>query len=140
VGSPQSVPLSGTGTAWADLGIDVDDNPSPVALGGSLTWTMLVSNNGPSQSNNVVVTDVLPANVRYSSLSTSGASCTHPRIGAGGTVTCRIAHLAKGAAVEINVVVTIKSGTSVSNTVAASASTPDLYPGDNTASITTPVS
>jgi uncharacterized repeat protein (TIGR01451 family) len=55
-GSSVSVPT-------ADLSVVVTSAPDSVALGESLLFTMIVSNNGPAGGTNVVVTNWLPANI-----------------------------------------------------------------------------
>jgi uncharacterized repeat protein (TIGR01451 family) len=44
----------------ADLSVSVTSSPETVALGESLLFTIVVSNNGPMSGTNVVVTDLLP--------------------------------------------------------------------------------
>ena len=46
-----------------DLSIAKVDSPDPVVQGSSLTYTVTVTNNGPSNATGVVMTDTLPAGV-----------------------------------------------------------------------------
>jgi uncharacterized repeat protein (TIGR01451 family) len=63
-------------TAVADLGIAKSDTPDPLNGGTTVTYTMHVTNNGPSTAVNVVARDFLPAGVAVISVSgTGGASC-----------------------------------------------------------------
>ncbi len=48
-------------TPSADLSIAKADSADPVLPGNSLTYTVTVSNAGPSAANDVAVTDTLPA-------------------------------------------------------------------------------
>ena len=84
----------------ADLAITKTDSPDPVTAGEPLTWTLTVTNNGPSDATNVVVTDTLPAGVTFDS---ADAGCTE----AGGTVTCTATNLAAGDSASFDVVVTV---------------------------------
>src|SRR5260370_632429 len=52
----------------ADLSI-TKTAPATVVAGNQLTYTITVTNNGPSNATNVIVTDTLPAGVNF--LSTS---------------------------------------------------------------------
>lgn len=51
----------------ADISITKLGLPDPVASGGDLTYTLTVTNNGPSTASNVVVTETYPAGFTYSS-------------------------------------------------------------------------
>src|SRR5207244_974864 len=65
-----------TVTKSADLGITKSDSPDPVIAGGTLTYTLTVSNAGPSTASNVTVTDTLPPGVTFQSASGTGWSCS----------------------------------------------------------------
>jgi uncharacterized repeat protein (TIGR01451 family) len=51
----------------ADLAIDKTDDPNPVAAGTALTYTLIVTNYGPSDDASVIVTDTLPTGVTFDS-------------------------------------------------------------------------
>jgi uncharacterized repeat protein (TIGR01451 family) len=86
-----------------DLAITKADAPDPVALGGSLTYTLTVTNNGPDPSTDSTVTDTLPAGVTFVSATPSQGTCSQ----AAGTVTCTLGPLAPGASATIQIVVTV---------------------------------
>src|SRR5207245_3255172 len=73
-------PLTVTGSA--DLSITKTDNPDPVNAGATLTYTVTVTNGGPSTAANVQVTDNLPAGVTFQSASGTGWTCV--QAGGGG--------------------------------------------------------
>ncbi len=52
----------------ADLVIDKSSTPNPVMAGEMLTYTLNISNQGPSIAENVVITDELPSNVTFNSV------------------------------------------------------------------------
>src|SRR5256712_2190391 len=66
-------PLTVTGSA--DLSITKTDNPDPVNAGATLTYTVTVTNSGPSTAANVQVTDNLPAGVTFQTASGTGWTC-----------------------------------------------------------------
>lgn len=106
-GQDANTPLGGdpendedvTITTQADLAITKIDDPDPVVAGGTLTYTIQVVNNGPSDAQNVVVADTLDAETTF----VAAPGCTE----AAGTVTCNLGTVANGAVVNITIVVTV---------------------------------
>ena len=84
----------------ADLSLAKDDDQDPVLPGTPLTYTLTVSNLGPSASTGGQVTDVLPAALAFTS-SPNGCSAV------GQTVTCPFGPLAAGAAVSLRFTVAV---------------------------------
>ncbi|BDU16637.1 SdrD B-like domain-containing protein [Lysobacter auxotrophicus] len=60
----------------ADLSLDKSATPNPVVAGGIVTFTIAVTNNGPSPSTNFSVQDSLPAGLVYIDGSASGTGWT----------------------------------------------------------------
>ncbi len=119
----------------ADLTVSKGDSPDPVAAGATLTYTVTVTNNGPNNATNVVVTDTLPAGTTFVSAAPALA-CTHSQ----GTVTCNIGDLANGATVPITITVTAPTeGGSITNSASASSDVADPNPDNNSASEETTV-
>ena len=121
--------LTTVGTA-ADLVVTKTDSPDPVVAGTDLTYTLTVTNEGPSDSQNVTLSDAIPAGTTFvSATQTSGPPFvpTIPAPGGGGTFSASISPLAAGASATFELVVRVD---------------PDAPPGtpiDNTASATSPV-
>lgn len=86
--------------------------PNPVVIGNQLTYTINVKNIGQSTANNVVVTDVLPANVVIDSVTTSKGSSTV----ASGVVTANIGTLDPRESATINIIVTPTEAGTLTNT------------------------
>jgi len=82
----------------ADLAV-VKTAPAEVTVGDTFTYTVVVTNNGPDDTTNVVAVDTLPAGVTFVSAS---AGC----VNAAGVVTCTVGDLAADASVTLNIVVT----------------------------------
>jgi len=97
-------------TAVADLSLTKSDSPDPVVAGKSLTYTLVVKNNGPSTATNVVVADVLPPEVAVISVNGSGASsCNAGTPGdPSDPTTCTFDSLADGASRTMTIVVQVK--------------------------------
>ena len=51
--------------ASADVAITKADVPDPVTVGGPLTYTLVVTNNGPDDASSIVVTDTLPSGTTF---------------------------------------------------------------------------
>lgn len=77
----------------ADLSVTKSDAPDPVARGGTLTYTLSVTNNGPEPAPVVTVVDTLPAGVSFVSDSLTAPEDCVP---AGSTVTCTLNNLLSG--------------------------------------------
>jgi uncharacterized repeat protein (TIGR01451 family) len=120
----------------ADLGVAITDGPDPVAAGGTLSYSITVSNAGPGTASGVTVTDTLPSGAAYVNASGTGWSCA----AVSGDVTCALAQLAASASSVITLVVTAPtSGGTVTNTAQVAATTPDASAGNNQASTGTTV-
>ena len=117
----------------ADVSISKTASPEPVNQGTNLTYTIIVTNNGPAIAQGVTVTDPIPAQVTYASSSSSQGSCSYSS--GTTTVTCSLGSLGVGssAVVTINVTATV-FGT---NTVTCNGQT---YNSCNTATLTTSTS
>jgi uncharacterized repeat protein (TIGR01451 family) len=93
----------------------------PYSAGQAVTFTITVSNAGPSTATNVQVTDT-PSNLTITSVSGSGCAA----------FPCTIASLASGANAVINVGATITAVGPFNNSATATATEPDPDPTDNT--------
>jgi uncharacterized repeat protein (TIGR01451 family) len=113
-------------TPRADLSLVKSDSPDPVAPGGALTYTLTVTNLGPSASPGMTVTDALPGQVTFVSAT---AGCAQ----AAGTVTCTLGSLAPaaGATVTIQTTVSPSATTSLSNTATVTGGATDPTPGND---------
>ena len=73
----------------ADLSITKTDEPDPVAVGGTLTYTLDVVNAGPAPATAVRVVDTLPLGVTVGSITASQGTCSR----VGSTVTCLLGQI-----------------------------------------------
>ncbi len=116
----------------ADTSVTVTAAPEPVLVGEPLTYTLLVTNNGPSQATTVSLTNTLPSNVSFSSVTPSQGSCVH----AGGVVTCDLDELDNGATATVVIVVipAVAAGdTTLTNEAAVTSGVDDFQPDNDTA-------
>src|SRR5262249_9802261 len=61
----------------ADVAITKNASPDPVNQGTNLTYSLQVTNNGPAVAQNVAVSDPLPAQVTFASVSTTQGTCSY---------------------------------------------------------------
>lgn len=124
----------------ADLGITKTDGLASVAPGASVTYTVVVSNAGPSAATGATVSDAMPAaltNVSWSCTASAGSACG----AAGGTGNIgSTVDLASGGSATFTVSGTVAAGASgtLANTatVAAPAGLSDPNGANNTATDT----
>jgi uncharacterized repeat protein (TIGR01451 family) len=100
----------------ADLSISKADSPDPVTVGNNLTYTITVTNNGPSAATGVNVSDTLPAGETFVSVKPSQGSCTGTS-----TITCALGSLANGSSATVTLVVTPTQTGGISNTASVAA-------------------
>jgi len=115
-----------TVTTEADLSITKTDSQDPVGSGNQLTYTIDITNSGPSDAQNVVVTDTLPAGVTF--VSSSGCA-EDPN----GVPTCSLGNIAAGAMAAYTVTVAVdpaSSGT-ITNTATVTSDATDPNAGND---------
>lgn len=104
--------------------------PNPLRVGDSLSYQMTVTNQGPSQAHNVVLSFTTPGATANGSLPTG---CSSP---APGTLECAYSSLtANGGAVVLTLPVTTTTAGSLLATAQASATEQDPETSDNSASL-----
>lgn len=142
--SPHVVALTGAGVAapqpLADVGVSIGATPNPVRTGTTLTYTITVSNFGPSAATGVVLTEQLPAESKFVSYKTSNGTCTAPAPGATGTLTCQLGSLPVGStSTDVVVKVVAPGSTSVTNTATVTSTSNDPNLANNSAIVKTAV-
>lgn len=120
------------GVETADLSVTKSDGPDPLLLGGELTYSIRVVNNGPNDAAGVVLKDSLPQGVN---LVSSPVGCSVN----GQDITCNIGTLAKGGVANFKIVVKPTAAGRITNTatVGGAKSDPDMV--NNTSTTVTTV-
>jgi uncharacterized repeat protein (TIGR01451 family) len=123
-----------TATPQIDLQITKSDTPDPVIAGNQLTYTIQVTNAGPSTATGVTVTDVLPSTVTFVSATSTVGTVSNTA----GTVTGSIGTLASGASATLTLLVTVAPATrgTISNTATVTGTQTDSNTANNTATTT----
>ncbi|MBK6405965.1 MAG: DUF11 domain-containing protein [Holophagales bacterium] len=123
-------PFSPSATT-ADLQVTKTASAASIQPGDYVTFTITVTNNGPSTATGVTVTDPIPTSLTYVSATPSAGSCSY----SAPTVTCSLGSLANGASATITLVAT---GTAVGlpvNVATVAASQVDCVPANNSAGV-----
>ena len=118
----------------ADLSVSKIDSSNTVLLGNQVTYTLTVSNGGPSGATDVVLTDTLPAAVSFVSSDPSQGSCS-----GASTIICNLGTIASGNVATVVIVVTPNSTGSLANTATVDSGVADSNPSNNSDSVTTTV-
>jgi uncharacterized repeat protein (TIGR01451 family) len=94
-----------------DLQITKSAAPNPANVGNQVTWTMVVTNNGPNNATGVTMADPVPAGLTFVSATSSQGTCT-----GGALVSCTIGNMNVGSSVTITLVTTAATTGTISNT------------------------
>ncbi len=122
--------------AQNDISISMVDSPDPALAGTNLTYTLTVTNTGPSDATGVMVTNLLPASAAFISATASQGTCTQ----ADGVVTCNLGVVPGGTNATITIVVVPAIGSpTLTDMATVSRAETDPYPANNTATAITPV-
>ncbi|HEY5693116.1 MAG TPA: DUF11 domain-containing protein [Gaiellaceae bacterium] len=113
-----------------DLAITKSGSPARQEGLGNITWTMVVTNNGPDNDTGVKVSDPIPGGNTFVSASSTQGTCT---LG-GTTLTCDIGPMAAKATVTITLVTTPSAPGTITNTVVVMGDRPETTLANNTAS------
>jgi uncharacterized repeat protein (TIGR01451 family) len=115
----------------ADLGLVKTASTNSTVIGGSLTYTFVVTNRGPENAVNVVVTDALPPGIGSGSANLAPGAWTNQ----GGVVTCSLGTLAPATATTFTITATATGAGLATNlaTVVAASST-DTNSANNSSS------
>ena len=131
----------------ADLSVTKAADVDTVTAGNDLTYTLIVNNAGPSDAQNVAVSDAIPANTTFVSLAQNSGppfTCGAPPVGGTGSISCSIPTLAAWVTASFTLVVNVNAntpdGSVITNAVTVTSDTNDPCPGNNSDTVTTKVS
>ncbi|RVU14753.1 DUF11 domain-containing protein [Methylobacterium oryzihabitans] len=121
----------------ADLSVTLSNGGGALQAGADTTYTLTVSNTGLVDAADVTVTNVLPANATFVSLTQTGGpafATTTPAEGANGPIRGTLASLAVGATATFALTLrTDASSPTLTNTVTVRTATAEVTTGNNTA-------
>ncbi|HVR96086.1 MAG TPA: hypothetical protein VMW27_05695 [Thermoanaerobaculia bacterium] len=130
--------------AQADLMLLKEDAPDPVSVGGLITYTISLINNGPEDAEDITWTDDIPTGTTFDSFaSPPDWTCTTPAVGTTGTISCSAPLLGSEPAsftLAVQVDAGVQAGTVITNTAQITAVTQqDPNPGNESSTATTTV-
>jgi len=113
-----TVNIAVAGGTQADLSVTNVGTPNPVLAGNNISYTQVVTNNGPASATTVSFTENTPPNTTFLSLPTpAGWGCVTPAVGGTGAITCTIATLANAATATFALAVKVNSNTAVGTVI-----------------------
>ena len=115
-------------SAVADLAVVKSVNITTPTVGDNVTFTIVASNNGPSNATGVVVNDAIPAGYTLVSATPSTGSWSAPN--------WTINSLSNGASATLSIVATVNSGGSYANTATIDGDQTDPAAGNNSSTST----
>ena len=125
-------------TCKADLSV-VKSGPSTGHVGQAITYTVAVHNGGADRAEGVTVTDTLPKNAGFGSVSSSQGTCAPKPKQL--TVVCSLRTMANGANATVAITVKPLQKGNFTDTASVSLTSPsDPKSSNNTSSVTTKVS
>jgi uncharacterized repeat protein (TIGR01451 family) len=93
----------------SDLAVTKSDSPDPVIAGEQITYTIQVTNNGPSTALNVILEDVLPAGVGLVSVAPGAGNSCGDVSGTPAKLTCNLGTLVDGGSETVTLAVIVHS-------------------------------
>ncbi len=127
--------VSGPVPGAADLAVGMTATPATVVASSNITYTVSVTNFGPSTASGVVVSDPLPAGTVLLNANPSRGTVTN----SAGLVLWNVGSLAKDAKATLTLVVQANASGTITNSATASTTTTDPNADDDTASVVTAV-
>ncbi len=123
-----------------DLSVQKTAAPNPIYVSQNVTYTLVAKNNSTViGATGVVLTDSLPASMKFVSATTSQGSLITPPVGSSGIVTANLGSLAIGATATVTVTVQSSAAGVITNTATVTGNESDPLAANNTDSATTTV-
>ena len=120
----------------ADLALTMNASPNSVGGGAPVAFVLTISNNGPNDATNVVVSDSLPNNATFNNATGAGWNCSQNAT----TLVCTNALQTANSSSTITINMTAPSqSTTLTNSASVTANTADPNSANNAASATATV-
>src|SRR5262249_4380080 len=116
--------------ARTDLSVTASVAPNPVTVGNNLTFTITITNAGPSPATNATLTDTLPAGATLVSATASQGTCS-----GSGPVTCSLGTVTAGSSVTVALLVIPTQAGTASLTATVTAAEVDANATNNAVTV-----
>ncbi len=123
-----SATVTATVSPSADLAAQVSGAPDPVTVSNRLTYTITVTNRGPTTAGSVQLSNTLPPNVTFISHTPSQGTCSRN----GSLVTCSLGNIALNSAATVQIVVAPNGPGMQTNRISVSSAAFEPVPANNT--------
>ncbi len=120
----------------SDFALGMTAHPNPIIAGNNLTYSLVVTNNGPSSATNVSVTYLLPGSALFVSATTSQGTFAQ----SGSLVTFNLGRMEPTATVTMTVVALPMTPGTIFATANVASEQPDFVPANNSTTVLTQVS
>ncbi len=123
-----------------DLSVQKTASPNPIFVSQNVTYTLVAKNNSTVMgATGVVLSDSLPASMKFVSATTSQGSLITPPVGSSGIVTANLGALGIGATATVTVTVSSSAAGVITNTATVTGNESDPVAANNSDSATTTV-
>ncbi len=119
-------------TGKADMGVRIEVDQEQVNVGEGITYSVILTNNGPDEAKDVSLTNTLPGGVNLQSKEINHGSCSGETV-----ITCKVDPMAPGAHARLTTIVTATTPGTITNHAEVKAAQEDTIMGNNVASATT---
>ena len=132
----QTTTITGPPTATSDLSVSQSRAPAVVPYGGNVVYTVVVTNNGPSDANGISLFNTFtPATATFVSSTSSQGACS----ASGSQVSCTVGALINGASASYTITLQARGSGSLSNTASVIGSQSDPAAANNSSTVATPI-
>jgi uncharacterized repeat protein (TIGR01451 family) len=134
-----SATASTTVTRSADIAVTKSDDPDPVLINEALTYTITVSNSGPSDAQSVNLSDALPAGLSNAKYCVDSASACDPSTGTNWSSPLSLSTIAAKSSKTVRIQATVGASAypSITNTASVTSATADPTTPNSASAITT---
>src|SRR5439155_26181376 len=119
----------------ADLSVSIVGSANPILVGNNLTYTLQVNNNWRTTATGVFLTNILPAEVQFISMSANRMTCVNNS----GTIVCNVGTMTNNASASVTIVVKTPTPGDIIDTAILVANQAEINTDNNNPTLLTTV-